>query len=104
MPAFGGISPTVVLVAAAAIAVTMVLPVPFPKIKRGAPLRWPMTATAAAVVVAVLVLQFRPASGSAFYLLALGASGVAAVGILAYYLIGPFTVPAFPKKGTAESP
>jgi phosphatidylserine synthase len=93
VPAFAGSSPVVVLLAGAAIAISMILPVPFPKIKRGAPLRWPMTATAVATVIAILVLQFRPASGSGFYLLALGASAVAALGILIYYTVGPFTVP-----------
>lgn len=93
VPAFAGTAPTVVLLAASAIAVSMVTPVPFPKIRRGSTLRPAMVATAVATVVAVLVLQFRPASGSPFYLLALGASALAAVGILAYYLAGPFTVP-----------
>lgn len=99
VPSFAGTSPTVVLLGAAAIAVSMVVPLPFPKIRRGSPLRPVMIATAVATVLAILVLQFRPAGGSAFYLLALAASAVAALGILAYYLVGPFTVQAPPPAG-----
>jgi hypothetical protein len=55
--------------------------------------------TAVAVVVAVLVLQFRPAAGSPFYGLAELASVVAAVGIGLYYFVGPFTVP--PRSSSA---
>jgi phosphatidylserine synthase len=103
VPAFAGTSPVVVLVAGAAIAVSMVVPVPFPKIRRGSKLRWPMIVTAVALVVAVLVVQFRPSSGSPFYLLALAASAVAALGVLAYYFVGPFTVPAAPPPKAAGS-
>jgi phosphatidylserine synthase len=104
VPAFAGTAPAVVVLAGAAIAVSMVLPVPFPKIRRGSTLRPVMIATAAALVVAVIVLQFRPSGGSAFFDLALGASVVAALGILAYYLVGPFTVPGTPTAPTSEAP
>jgi phosphatidylserine synthase len=104
VPAFAGTDPALVLLGAAAIAVAMVIPVPFPKIRRGSTLRPTMTATAVALVVAILVLQFRPSTGSPFYWLAAGASAIAAVGILAYYFVGPFTVPrpAPPTPGGAS--
>jgi phosphatidylserine synthase len=100
VPAFATTSPGIVIVGAAAIAVSMVIPIPFPKIKRRSPLRPVMVATAAALVVAILVLQFRPATGTAFYWLALGASALAALGILSYYALGPFTVPRTPPTPT----
>ena len=78
-----GRSPPRRLVGAAAIAVAMVVPIPFPKIRRGAPLRPAMIGTAVAVVVAVLVLQFRPSAGTPFFLAAEAASALAAIGILA---------------------
>ncbi|MCI4325717.1 MAG: CDP-alcohol phosphatidyltransferase family protein [Thermoplasmata archaeon] len=104
VPAFAGTAPVLVLVGAAAIAVSMVVPVPFPKIRRGSLLRWPMIATAVATVIAILLLQFRPSNDSPFYLLALGASAVAALGILAYYAVGPFTVAPRPPTSTTEPP
>jgi phosphatidylserine synthase len=91
-PAFLGPAPLVALVGAAAISATMILPVPFPKIKRSSTLRPAMIGTAVAVVVAVLVLQFRPATGSVFYGIAAAAGVVAAVGVVLYYFVGPFTV------------
>jgi phosphatidylserine synthase len=94
VPGFLGTIPAAALVGGAAIAIAMVVPVPFPKIRRGAPLRPAMIGTAVAVVVAILVLQFRPASGTAFFLLAESASVAAAIGIGLYYVVGPFTVPA----------
>jgi len=99
VPGFAGTAPLVVVVGAAAIAVAMVVPVPFPKIRRGAPLRPAMTATAVAVVVAILILQFRPSSGSAGYWVAAAASTFAALGIVVYYVVGPFTVPRDPASG-----
>jgi phosphatidylserine synthase len=93
VPAFAGTAPMVVLIGGFAIGVAMVVPVPFPKIRRGSTLRPAMTVTAIALVVAVLLVQFRPGTGSIPYVLALGASAVAAVGILVYYVVGPFTVP-----------
>ena len=103
VPGFLGIDPTVVLALTAALAVLMVVPIGFPKIRRGSPLRGPMTLTATALVVAVLTVQFRPGTGSAFYALAEGAAVVAAVGLALYYLVGPFTVAA-PVLEAAPSP
>ncbi len=91
-PAFRGPSPALALIGGAAIAATMVLPVPFPKIRRGSTLRPAMIATAVALVVAVLVLQFVPAVGYAFYRLAEAAGVFAAAGFALYYFVGPFTV------------
>jgi phosphatidylserine synthase len=96
-PAFAGTMPLYVVVAGGAIAISMVIPVPFPKIRRGAPLRPVMTMTAVALVVAVLVLQFRPEIGSFFHAVAVVAAALAAGGFLAYYLVGPATV----RKGHA---
>jgi phosphatidylserine synthase len=98
VPAFAATSPLAALLGGAAIAVSMVVPVPFPKIKRGAPLRPAMVATAVALVVAVLVLQFRPGSGTVFDAIAEVASIVAAIGIGLYYFVGPFTVPPVPSE------
>jgi phosphatidylserine synthase len=92
VPAFAGTMPLPVLLGAAAIAFAMVIPVPFPKIRRGAPLRLVMTTTAVALVVAILVLQFRPAVGSVLNAVAIAAASVAAAGLLTYYLLGPLTV------------
>jgi hypothetical protein len=76
----------------------MVLPVPFPKIRRGSPLRLAMTVTAVGLVVALVSLQFRLAPGSLLYEVAYGATVAAGLGILAYYLVGPFTVHEPPPK------
>jgi phosphatidylserine synthase len=92
LPGFGGVHPPVLLGGALLAAVLMVVPIPFPKIRRGAPLRFPMTVTAVALVAAEIPLQFRPASGTPLYDLCLGATVVASVGLLLYYLVGPFTV------------
>ncbi len=91
-PAFQTVQPIAVLVGTSAIALLMVVPIPFPKIRREATLRLPMAATAVALVVALVPLQFRPAPGSPLYLVALVASFVLLVGVASYYLIGPFTV------------
>jgi hypothetical protein len=52
-----------------------------------------MTVTALALIAAELTIQFRPAPSSPFGWLAIAATGVASVGLLAYYVVGPFTVP-----------
>ncbi|HKV90681.1 MAG TPA: CDP-alcohol phosphatidyltransferase family protein [Thermoplasmata archaeon] len=93
VPGFAGANPPIVLLGATAIAVAMVVPVPFPKIRRGSALRPAMTATAIALVVAVVIVQFRPPAGSPAEWLALGTSFVAGIGLLIYYVAGPFTVP-----------
>lgn len=94
VPAFAGVAPAAVLVGATVAAVLMVVPVPFPKMRRGAPLRLAMAATAVALVGAEIILQFRPSSGSPFGLLAEAATAVATAGLLLYYVAGPFTVPS----------
>jgi CDP-diacylglycerol--serine O-phosphatidyltransferase len=92
-PAFQSVQPVGVLIGAAAIAVLMVVPIPYPKIRRGAPLRWPMAVTAAAAALALVPLQFRPSPGSPLYDLAYAAAFVFLVGVASYYVAGPFTVP-----------
>ncbi|MGI0129389.1 MAG: CDP-alcohol phosphatidyltransferase family protein [Thermoplasmata archaeon] len=101
IPAFQTVQPVAVLVGAAVIAVLMVVPVPYPKIRRGSLLRMPMAVTAVAAALALVILQFRPASGSPLFLLALGASYSLLVGVASYYLIGPFTVDRRPAPAPA---
>ena len=91
VPAFASPQPVVVLLVAPLVAALMAVPIPFPKIRRGSPLRPWSTATAIGLALALLILQFRPASGSGLYDLALAAAGVGTVGVLAYYLGGPLT-------------
>jgi phosphatidylserine synthase len=95
-PAFQSVQPLAVLIGAAIIAVMMVVPVPYPKIRRGSVLRLPMIATAVATGVALLILQFHPATSSPLYLLALGGGYSMLLGVASYYLLGPFTVRASP--------
>ena len=92
VPAYVGTNPPVALLLWAALAVGMVAPIPFPKIRRGAPLRIPMTVTAIALVLGLLPIQFGPSPGSLLFDLAEGAAGLAAAGVATYYLAGPFTV------------
>ncbi|MCI4369268.1 MAG: hypothetical protein L3K09_06890, partial [Thermoplasmata archaeon] len=94
VPAFLGTHPLAVLLLAGVIAVLMVVPLRFPKIRRGNPLRGAMTVTAVALVGCILPLQFQPAQGSPLFDGALLSAVVATAGILVYYLVGPFTVPA----------
>jgi phosphatidylserine synthase len=103
VPGFIGIDPPAVAVMATLLAVLMVVPVGFPKIRRGSPLRGPMTLTAVALIVAVLPVQFTPAPGSDLYGFAEVAAVVAAVGLALYYLVGPFTVAA-PDPGATPAP
>ncbi|MGA8302468.1 MAG: CDP-alcohol phosphatidyltransferase family protein [Thermoplasmata archaeon] len=91
-PALQSVQPLAVFVGSAIIAVLMVVPIPYPKIHRGSILRLPMAVTAVAAAIALLVLQFRPTSGSPLFLLALGAAYSMLVGVASYYLLGPFTV------------
>jgi archaetidylserine synthase len=90
-PAFQGVAPVGVLVGTAILAVMMVVPVPYPKIRRGSPLRWPSAATAGFAAVTLVVLQFRPATGSPLYLVAEWAAFGFLIGVASYYLLGPFT-------------
>jgi archaetidylserine synthase len=92
VPAFWGTDPAFVLVGAALVAISMVVPVPFPKIRRDSPLRPPMILTGIALILALLPLQFRPAPGSLLYEIAFAATVASGVGLLVYYLYGPFTV------------
>jgi phosphatidylserine synthase len=91
-PAFWGPQPLGLFIGVAAIAVLMVAPIPYPKIRRGHPLRVPMTATAVVATLALLPLQFRPAMGGALYDVALTAAYAFLVGVVTYYLLGPLTV------------
>jgi len=91
-PAFQTVQPVAVLIGTAVIAVMMVVPVPYPKIRAGSVLRGPMVVTGVAAAIALLLLQFHPASGSPVFLVALGASYSMLIGVAAYYLVGPFTV------------
>jgi CDP-diacylglycerol--serine O-phosphatidyltransferase len=92
VPGFAGLHPTVLLALAAVVAVLMVVPIPFPKIRRGHPIRLPLAVGGAALVVALLPIQFRVGAGTPFYLLAEVAAAVALAGVAIYYLAGPFTV------------
>ncbi len=90
-PAFQSVAPLGVFAGGLIVSAMMVAPVPYPKIRRGAPLRWPMALTAAFAALALVPLQFRPATGSALFLLAEGAAYGFLIGIASYYLLGPFT-------------
>ncbi|HEV2230583.1 MAG TPA: CDP-alcohol phosphatidyltransferase family protein [Thermoplasmata archaeon] len=92
VPGFAGIAPEAVAIGAIGLAVLMVVPIRFPKIRRGSALRYPMTGTGVAFVVALLPLQFRPAPGTVLDEIGLAGTAVATVGVAAYYLLGPFTV------------
>lgn len=91
-PAFQTVQPLAVLIGVAIISVMMVVPVPYPKIRRGSVLRAPMAITGVAAAIALVLLQFHPATGSPLFLVALGASYSLLLGVAAYYLLGPFTV------------
>lgn len=101
-PAYYAVDPTAFLIGALVAAAVMVIPVPFPKIRRGSPMRMPMTVTGIAVALALVPIQFRPASGSPLFELALAATVVGALGLLSYYLVGPFTVPRAGPNGAAS--
>ena len=92
VPAFFSPDPPVFLALTVLIAIAMVLPVRYPKIRGGARLRLMMGITGGALALALVPLQFGPASGSIAYLAAFGASLVAAVGLGIYYFVGPMTV------------
>jgi CDP-diacylglycerol--serine O-phosphatidyltransferase len=95
-PAFQSVQPVGVLIGTAALAVLMVVPIPYPKVRRGSPLRWPMTATAVAAAFVLVPIQFRPAVGSPLYALAYAAGLVMLIGVAIYYVAGPFTVDRAP--------
>jgi CDP-diacylglycerol---serine O-phosphatidyltransferase len=96
-PAFQGVQPIGVLTGVAILAALMVVPIPYPKIRRGAPLRWPMTVTAGFAAVALVLLQFSAARTGALFTVAEVAAYGLLVGVASYYLLGPFTTrPATP--------
>jgi len=92
-PGYAGIHPVGVLAGAAIIAVMMVVPVPYPKIRKGSRLRLASAVTAGFAAVTLVVLQFRPASGTLPALAAEVAPFGLLVGVAVYYIVGPFTVP-----------
>jgi phosphatidylserine synthase len=100
-PAFFGTNPLVVLVAAALLALLMVSPVPYPKLRRGVPIRWAMVATAAALGICLVPLQFRPAVGTPLFVIAEAAAVAAAVGLAGYYILGPLFIAG---SGTSPEP
>ena len=95
-PGLLGVQPVPLLVLSAGLALLMVAPIPFPKIRRGHPLRLPMTATAVALVLALIPLQFHLARTSLPVEVAGGLAAVAAAGLASYYLLGPFSVAKAP--------
>jgi CDP-diacylglycerol--serine O-phosphatidyltransferase len=103
-PGFAGTLPVVVLGGAALLALLMVLPIPYPKLRRGTPLRPVMMVTAIALGVALVPVQFRPPPGSPLALLVELAAAVAAVGMGAFYLVGPWTVRSAPTGAEAGFP
>ena len=90
-PAFLGTNPGTVLGLAVGLAALGVVPLHFPKIRRGAKLRPLATATAVALTLALVPLQFHLAHGSALFLAAELLSFVAVAGVVGYYVLGPFT-------------
>jgi phosphatidylserine synthase len=88
-PAFVGTNPAVLIIASALLALLMISPVPYPKLRRGVPIRWAMVGTAIALGICLVPLQFRPAMGTPFYLLAYAAAVIAAAGLAGYYIFGP---------------
>jgi phosphatidylserine synthase len=100
-PAFQSVQPLALLIGVSALAVLMVVPIPFPKVRRGSPIRVAMAITGVATVLTLLPLQFRPATGTPLYDLALVAGYVLLVGVAIYYVVGPFTVD---RKAAAHPP
>lgn len=92
VPAFYGTDPVFVLTAASLAAVLMVLPIPFPKIRMQRALRYTTFLTSLALVLSLVLVQFRPTVGSVGYFVALVGAAVGAAGVVIYYLVGPFAV------------
>lgn len=90
-PALLAVNPLALLAGATFLAALMVVPIRFPKIRRGSPLRPVATITAVSLVVALVPLQFVPATGSLAYWVAYGSTLVGLVGVALYYIAGPFT-------------
>jgi phosphatidylserine synthase len=100
VPGYLGTDPVALLVVAALLAPLMVLPIPYPKMRRGGALRGTMTLTSLALAAALLPEQWWPAPGSVWYLFSELASVLAALGIAAYYLLGPLSVRDAERKET----
>ena len=90
-PAYLGVNPPLVIGGAFVAALLMVAPIPYPKIRRGALLRLPMAVTAVAFVLTEIVVQFQPGRGSVAFDLTIVALLIASIGLLVYYLLGPWT-------------
>lgn len=90
-PAFFGVQPAPFLGLSFVVALLMVVPLPFPKLRAGSVWRTPSAITATAAALMLVPLQFRPDPGSFLYSLSFAAGAVMAVGLLAYYLLGPWT-------------
>lgn len=90
-PAFLGVQPGWFLALAAVVALLMVVPVRFPKVRAGSPWRIPSAVTAIAAALMLVPLQFKPGAGTPLETLAIASGGVMAAGLLAYYVVGPFT-------------
>lgn len=91
VPAFFGVQTTTFLALATVVALLMVVPLPFPKVRRGSAWRLPSAVTAVAAALMLVPLQFRPGTGSLLFDVAFAAGAVMAVGLLGYYLLGPWT-------------
>jgi CDP-diacylglycerol---serine O-phosphatidyltransferase len=92
-PAFVGTNQWLLLVGALFFGILMVVPIRFPKVRRGSPIRRAMTVTAVALVVAIIPVQFVPDPWSPLWILSFAATLLSTVGVAAYYVWGPFTVP-----------
>ena len=102
-PAFWGVRPALLLGGALILALLMVVPVPFPKVKRGHPLRPVLAVAGVALVGALIPVQFVPSAGTGLYLFAELASLVAGGGLIAFLVMGPWTVPRR-SEGAATPP
>ncbi|HEV2317437.1 MAG TPA: CDP-alcohol phosphatidyltransferase family protein [Thermoplasmata archaeon] len=103
-PGFLGSEPILLLGVAALLAPLMVAPIPFPKIRRGASLRWLMTATSVALALALVPAQFVPARGSAIFLVSEAATWAATFGVAVYYILGPWSARLDERKVAEGTP
>jgi phosphatidylserine synthase len=102
VPGYLGHFPLALLLGAVTAAVLMVLPIPYPKMRRGERLRLPMALTSAAAAVALVPVQFRPSPGTFLATLGEAATFLFLVGMLVYYIGGPFSVRASGRIGDQE--
>ncbi|MCI4323860.1 MAG: CDP-alcohol phosphatidyltransferase family protein [Thermoplasmata archaeon] len=89
-PGYLGNSPLAFLLLATGLAALMVVPLKFPKVRRGQRLRPAMILTTAFLPIALVPIQFAPATGSPLYLLSEAGTIAAAVGMGVYFVLGPF--------------